>query len=188
MRATLHLPSAPMPGDVGQPRPRKRKGAGSPTGTEATRALDRIDVLLVRRLQQDFPLCDRPYLELAQQFALTERSVITHLRRLRAAGVLARVGPRMATASPRHLTLLAALQVPPQRFAAVAAQINAMDEVVHSSEREHALNLWLVLAGATPDALAATCRQIERTSGLALTTFPSEKDFAFDWTLQPAGA
>ena len=187
MRAKSHLPSAAMPGGVGQRRARNRKAADTAPGTRPTRALDRIDVLLVRRLQHDFPLSERPYLELAQQFALTERSIIAHLRRLQSDGVLSRVGPRIAASGPRPVTLLAALQVPQERFSAIAAQINAMDEVVHSSQREHALNLWFVLACATPAALAASCRQIEHTSGLALLTFPSEKDFSIDWKLQSAG-
>lgn len=189
MAAKLRLqPPAPPDGGGKPAGAARRPSLATASGPHAEqRALDRTDVLLVRRLQQDFPLSERPFLDLAQQFALTERSVIGHLRRLRTSGVIAHVGPRIAMAPPRHVTLLAALQVPPERFAAVAAQVNALDDVVHSSQREHAFNLWVVLACADAPALAARCRQIEHDLGLPLFCFPSQRDYRVDWTLQPEG-
>ena len=45
---------------------------------------------------------------------------------------------------------LAALKVPPQDFERVAEMVNALPEVAHNYDRNHALNMWFVLATETP--------------------------------------
>ena len=70
------------------------------------------------------------------------------------------------------------MQVPEERFDAVAAQVNALPEVAHNYRREHALQhvvrARLHVAGAGRRAPARASRP---TTGLRVYAFPKEKEF-----------
>ena len=87
-----------------------------------------------------------------QPSAWTRTTLIDRLARLRQDGVLTRFGPFYdAERARRRLLPLAAMAVPAERFEAVAAHVNAHPEVAHNYAREHALNMWFVLATETPE-------------------------------------
>ena len=59
----------------------------------------------------------------------------------------------------------------------VAAIVNAMPAVAHNYEREHALNMWFVLAGETPEKIAGELRAVERSTGLPVLNLPKEREY-----------
>ena len=140
-------------------------------------AIDPIDALLIHRLHGDFPLSENPYREVGQQLGLTEEEVIARLQRMLGDGLLTRFGPLFQIERAGGQFVLAAMQVPEPRFDAVAAQVNALDEVAHNYRREHAFNMWFVLACASGEAVLAACARIERETGLPVYAFPKEKEF-----------
>ena len=145
------------------------------TGRSAT--LTATDALLIRRLHGGFPLSDTPFADVAQELGLTEDEVLTRLRSMLADGTLSRFGPLFQIERAGGQFVLAALQVPEERYDAVAAQVNALPEVAHNYRREHRFNMWFVLACATPEAVGAACARIERDTGLRVYAFPKEKEF-----------
>ncbi len=147
------------------------------SATEASAPIDPVDALLIHRLHGDFPLSDRPFAEVAQQLDLSEDEVITRLRRMLDGGLLSRFGPLFQIERAGGQFVLAAMQVPEERFDAVAQQVNALDEVAHNYRREHAFNMWFVLAATSPDAVHAACARIEQQTGLRVFAFPKEKEF-----------
>jgi DNA-binding Lrp family transcriptional regulator len=72
---------------------------------------------------------------------------------------------------------LAAIAVPPERFDEVAAIVNAFPEVAHNYQRTHALNMWFVVATASPQQCADTLRRIEAATGLPVRDMPKEREF-----------
>jgi hypothetical protein len=72
---------------------------------------------------------------------------------------------------------LAALAVPQARFDAVAALVNAHPEVAHNYQRDHALNMWFVVAAEQPERIAAVLAEIERETGLPVRNFPKEAEY-----------
>ncbi len=139
--------------------------------------IDPIDAMLIHRLHGDFPLADRPFREVGEQLGLSEDEVITRLQRMLSDGMLTRFGPLFQIEPAGGQFVLAAMQVPEERFDAVAAQVNAHDEVAHNYQREHAFNMWFVLACTSPEAVRAACERIERETGLRVYAFPKEKEF-----------
>jgi DNA-binding Lrp family transcriptional regulator len=79
--------------------------------------------------------------------------------------------------------VLAALAVPEDRFDEVAAQVNALPEVAHNYRREHALNMWFVLATETVDGIAQAIARIEQSTGLTVYAFPKEREFFVEMKL-----
>ena len=144
------------------------------TGGVLPEPIDLIDAMLIQRLHGDFPLSERPFDDVARQLAVSEDEVLTRLRRMLDDGLLSHFGPLFQTEPAAGQFMLAAMQVPEQRFDAVAQQVNALDEVAHNYRREHVFNMWFVLAATSPAAVQAVCARIEQQTGLRVFAFPKE--------------
>lgn len=132
---------------------------------------------LIDRLQRDLPLSERPFADVAAELHMTEPQVIDQLGRLLGSGVLTRFGPLYHIERAGGQFILAALQVPDERYAEVTQQVNALPEVAHNYRRDHALNMWFVVAAETPEAAWAACDQIEAATGLPVHAFPKEREY-----------
>jgi siroheme decarboxylase len=139
--------------------------------------LDPVDALLIRRLHGDFPLDERPFEQVARQLGMDEDEVIARLRAMLDDGLLSRFGPLFQIERAGGQFVLAAMQVPENRFDAVAAQVNALPEVAHNYRREHRFNMWFVLACTSTAQAQAACARIEAATGLKVFAFPKEKEF-----------
>jgi siroheme decarboxylase len=145
--------------------------------------LDAIDRAIVDRLQGEFPICARPYAQAAARLGIAEATLLARLQRLLERRVLTRFGPLYQVERMGGAFVLAALQVPEARFEAVAAAVNALPEVAHNYRREHAFNMWFVLATATPQGIPAAIARIEAATGLAVHAFPKEREYFVEMKL-----
>ncbi len=139
--------------------------------------IDLDDARLIDLLQRALPLTERPFADVAAQLGLAEPQLIDRLGRLLRDGVLTRFGPLFHIERAGGQFILAALQVPEARYAEVTAHVNALPEVAHNYRREHALNMWFVVAAETPEAAWAACDQIEAATGLPVHAFPKEREY-----------
>ena len=139
--------------------------------------IDLDDARLIDRLQLDLPLTERPFTDVAAELRMAEAPLIERLGQMLAAGVLTRFGPLFHIERAGGRFILAALQVPEADFDRVAAQVNALPEVAHNYRREHALNMWFVVAAETPESAWAACDQVEAMTGLPVHAFPKEREY-----------
>lgn len=139
--------------------------------------VDLQDARLIDLLQRALPLTERPFADVGAELGLDEQQVIERLRRLLADGVLTRFGPLFHIERAGGQFILAALQAPEDRYDEVTAQVNALPEVAHNYRREHALNMWFVVAAETPGGAWAACERIETITGLPVHAFPKEREF-----------
>src|SRR3989344_2938529 len=147
-----------------------------PRPTESV-ALDATDRRIVNALQGGLPVCERPYAEAAAGLGLAEEDLLARLQRLLADGALTRFGPMYHAERLGGGLTLAAMQIPPADFERVAAIVNAFPEVAHNYEREHALNMWFVLATETPERIDHVIAAIERDTGYAVYNMPKREEF-----------
>ena len=138
---------------------------------------------IINALQEDFPLCDEPYQAVAQRLGLSEATLLETLQDLLTRRVLTRFGPMFQIERMGGRFVLAALAVPEERFEQVAAQVNGLPEVAHNYRREHALNMWFVIAAETPAAVDATIARIIELTGLDVHAFPKEREFFVEMKL-----
>ena len=139
--------------------------------------LDAVDRRLVNRLQDGLPLAVRPYAVVAVELGISEGELLYRLERLQEAGVLSRFGPLYHAERLGGGLTLAALAVPEADFERVAEAVNAFPEVAHNYRREHALNMWFVLATETPGRIAEVIEAIEAATGLPVHNMPKEEEF-----------
>jgi len=78
---------------------------------------------------------------------------------------------------------LCALCVPEEDFERVAALVNAHPEVAHNYARDHAFNMWFVLATAAPTDIARVIAAIEMETALTVYDFPREAEYFIDLRL-----
>jgi DNA-binding Lrp family transcriptional regulator len=138
---------------------------------------DPLDRRIINALQGGFPLCEEPYRAVAGSLGIDEAELIGRLQRMLDARVLTRFGPMFQIEAIGGAFVLAALAVPEDRFDEVAAQVNALPEVAHNYRRDHALNMWFVLATETVDGIAQAIARIEQATGLTVYAFPKEREF-----------
>jgi DNA-binding Lrp family transcriptional regulator len=146
-------------------------------------ALDAVDRALINALQGGFPLDDEPYRVVAERMDLTEADVLARLQALLDNKVLTRFGPMYQIEKIGGAFVLAALKVPETDFERVAASVNALPEVAHNYRREHAFNMWFVLATETPAGITAAIEKIEAATGLPVFAFPKEREYFVEMKL-----
>jgi DNA-binding Lrp family transcriptional regulator len=136
-----------------------------------------VDRAILNTLQRGFPICDRPFLDVAQTLAISEDELIARLERMLSERTLSRFGPMYHAERMGGALSLVAMAVPEARFDEVSAIVNGFDEVAHNYRRDHDLNMWFVVATERPDALPQTLDAIERETGLPTYNMPKQREF-----------
>ena len=137
------------------------------------------DRRLLNDFQRDFPLVSRPFAQIGRLLGLREDAVLGRLARLKAAGVVSRVG---AIVAPQRVgwSTLAAMAVPQARLQEVADLVSGFEAVNHNYEREHRFNLWFVVTGPDETAVAETLKEIEAATGLEALDLPLVEAYRLD--------
>ena len=139
--------------------------------------MDATDRRIIDALQGGFPVCAEPFAAAAAPLGVSGEALIERIDALLADGTLTRFGPLFDAEQLGGAFTLAAMQVPAERFDAVAAIVNGFPEVAHNYAREHALNLWFVVATATKAGIDEALARIESATGLAVLAFPKEREY-----------
>jgi DNA-binding Lrp family transcriptional regulator len=139
--------------------------------------MDAVDRAIVNALQGGLPLSERPYAQAAEAIGIDEGELLRRLERLLAERVLSRFGPMYHAERLGGALTLAAMRVPQAEFERVAEIVNGFPEVAHNYEREHAFNMWFVLATEVPERLAAVIGEIERATGHRVYNFPKREEY-----------
>ena len=141
--------------------------------------LNDLERRVVNAYQHDFPLHPRPFAQIAEALGMSEADVLEIVGALRERGVLSRVG---AVIAPNRLgaSTLAAMSVPADRLEEVARCVSAHPEVNHNYEREHALNLWFVIAAADRAAVLGTLDRIAAETDLNPIELPLVEAYHID--------
>ena len=144
-----------------------------------TAASGSLEFALLNATQRAFPLVPRPFAEVGRRLGLSEEEVLQRYRALAAAGMLSRVG---AVFRPNTVgaSALAALAVAESDLARVAELVSAQPEVNHNYEREHAWNLWFVVAARNEAEVEQALRRIESLTGLRALRLPLVEEFHID--------
>lgn len=139
--------------------------------------MDALDRAIINQLQGGFPLCERPYAAVAEQLGSSEDEVLERVERLLQDRVLTRFGPMYHAERLGGGLSLVAMKIPPGDFERVAEIVNAMPEVAHNYAREHALNMWFVLATETPEGQREALDRIERETGFPVYAMPKIREY-----------
>lgn len=139
--------------------------------------MDDIDRRIVNELQDGLALRERPFAQLAAELGISEQAVVDRIEALLVDGYLSRFGPLFNADRLGGAFSLCALDAPAENFDEIAALVNAHPEVAHNYEREHALNMWFVLATERPEQISVVTQEIESETGCEVYQFPKLEEF-----------
>jgi len=139
--------------------------------------MDETERKIINGLQAGIPVSERPYAEAAESLGLSEDDLIRHLVRLRDQGIFSRVGPMYYAEGMGGGLTLAAMQIDDKDFDRVACQVDVFPEVAHNYARDHAFNMWFVVATEKPDDVEKTLAKIEQRTGYKVYNMPKLQEF-----------
>jgi len=147
--------------------------------------MDATDRRIIDALQRGIDVCERPFAGVAAALALDEDELLSRVSRLLDAGMLTRFGPMYDAEALGGAFTLAAMQIPEEEFERAVTLVNAHAEVAHNYRREHALNLWFVLACERREDVARVIDAIERETGRAVVNLPKLDEYYVGLHLRP---
>ena len=123
------------------------------------------DIALLRILQDDMPICERPYAELAARSGMSEDEVIERIRRWKETGVIRRIG-----AFIRHMRAgfsangMVVWRVPEERVEEVGGRLALRDAGSHcygrSSSERWPFRLYTMIHGRSVDEVEGEVKRI----------------------------
>jgi DNA-binding Lrp family transcriptional regulator len=140
-----------------------------------THGMDKADATLLTRVQSRLPIEPRPFRRLGHEIGMPEQEVLERLRRLKASGVIRRMGATFDPGPLGYVSTLVGIEVPAERLEALAAFVGRFPEVTHSYERDGDWNLWVTLTAASAGRLDAVLDAIRAEArGCRVVSLPAK--------------
>ena len=142
------------------------------------RELDAIDSAILNRIQSEFPITSRPYLEVANELKLTEKEVLERVRRLKKDGIIRRIGGNFVPGKLGFVSTLCAARVPADKIEHFAEIVNRYPGVTHNYLRDNPYNVWFTFISPSMDEIETNLKQIAAESGVSdILNLPATKVF-----------
>jgi DNA-binding Lrp family transcriptional regulator len=145
---------------------------------------------LLYKMQNAFPLTERPFAELARELGRSEEEVLEAVRELKKQGIIRQTSAIFDTKRLGYHSSLVAFKVPEAKIEEAAEIINAHPGVSHNYLRNHDFNLWFTLA-VPPDSrlgLQGTINRLQRLTGAEeAIALPTLKMFKISVKLDTTG-
>ena len=139
--------------------------------------MEQIDRDIINHLQEGFPICDSPYLQVSKTLNISETELLQRLQRLLDCGILSRFGPLFHAEQMGGALTLVAMKVLDERFDEITETVNSFPEVAHNYARNHRLNMWFVLATETLEQQTTILKLIEQQTGLSVYNMPKITEY-----------
>lgn len=139
--------------------------------------LDLIDKKIINALQLGLPISHSPFQPLSEELDVPVEYIVSRIKRLKQDSYLSRFGPLYNIETVGGVFLLAAMQIPEDKFNEICELVNNFPEVAHNYKRKHQLNMWFVIAVEYKDDLAQVCESIEKATGYKVFQMPKLKEF-----------
>ena len=111
--------------------------------------MDELDCHILKALQNDFPLSERPYEILAHKLQIPCDQLWNRIQRLIAEGVIRRIGASLDSRKLGFCSTLAAVSCKAELVEQAAKIIGQFPEVTHSYLRNDKFNIWFTILRLT---------------------------------------
>ncbi len=139
--------------------------------------MNEVDRNIINHMQENFPVCERPFAILAEQLNLKENELLQRVQSLLDDGTLSRFGPMFNIEMLGGVYCLVAMSIPAHDLEQVIKTVNSYHEVAHNYERAHEFNVWFVLAAETDSQLTNILEDIEKQTGYPTFDMPKLDEF-----------
>jgi DNA-binding Lrp family transcriptional regulator len=127
--------------------------------------LEAVDKVILKELQGNLPIVERPFQGVAQKANITEEELFTRIRKLIDEGLIRKFGLRIDSKKVGYASTLVAMKVARGKRDEIAAKLNTYPNVTHNYAREHEYNLWFTIIARSKDELEKNLDKIQRDGG-----------------------
>ena len=125
--------------------------------------MDELDCRILKALQNDFPLSEKPYEIIANRLQIPCDQLWDRIQRLIAEGVIRRIGASLDSRKLGFCSTLAAVSCKADLVEQASEIIGRFPEVTHSYLRNDNFNIWFTIIATDKDRIEYILEQI-RTS------------------------
>jgi len=140
--------------------------------------IDDVDRAILNQIQSDFPITSRPYLTIAEDLGLSEGEVLKRVSRLKASGIIRRIGGNFKPEKLGFVSTLCAAKVPEDKISQFAEVVNRYPGVTHNYRRENSYNIWFTFIAPSMDEINANLEKIAAETGVTdILNLPATRVF-----------
>jgi DNA-binding Lrp family transcriptional regulator len=140
--------------------------------------IDDVDKAILNRIQSDFPIQSKPYHAIAEDLGLTGEDVIRRLTRLKADGIIRRIGGNFSPEKLGFVSTLCAAKVPADQIDHFAEVVNRFPGVTHNYTRDSQFNVWFTFIAPSRTEIEANLEKIFQETGVCeILNLPATKVF-----------
>ena len=140
--------------------------------------MDSVDKKILNRIQGEFPISEDPYGDIGAEIDITAAEVLSRVRRLKAEGVIRKVGPFFDAKRMGHKSTLCAVDVSEEKIEKTANIISDYVEVTHNYLRLGHPNIWFTLIARDGAEIERILAEISDKAGVGpIRNLPAKKMF-----------
>ena len=140
--------------------------------------MDDIDKAILNRIQSNFPVSPRPFLDIARELRLSEDETLLRIQRLKSAGVIRRIGGNFVPGKLGYVSTLCAASVPETAIETFADVVNSYPGVTHNYVRENNYNVWFTFIAPSMTLIRRYLEEISLKTGvLNILNLPATRVF-----------
>lgn len=149
--------------------------------------LDSLDNSILAAIQDEFPVCQRPFREIAGNLGVGEKVLIERLHRLREHGVIRRFGAVFDSCKLGYFSTLVAVCIPSRDdLPVVARAVNQYPEVTHNYQRDDRFNLWFTLIAFSTERIEKILARVAALDGVAqVQNLPAQEIYKIRASFKP---
>jgi len=140
--------------------------------------MDDIDKQILRAVQSNLPIAEKPWAALGQQLGLSEDQVIARLKDLKKRGIIRRIGGNFDSTSLGWAATLCGAKVPEDKFDQFVEAVNAYPGVTHNYRREHEYNVWFTFIAENMEQIENSLAELTEATGVTdICSMPSIRKY-----------
>ncbi len=140
--------------------------------------MDDIDRQLLKEIQSDFPVTQRPYQELGARLSCPEDNILKRIKRLKQDGIIRRIGGNFDSRRIGFTTTLCAVRVPDDKVEEFVRVVNKYPGVTHNYLRDHHYNIWFTFVAPNMKVIDGYIEEIIKHTGVEeILNLPAVKRF-----------
>ena len=140
--------------------------------------MDDIDRAIINEIQSAFPITPRPYRELGKRFQLSEDEVLRRVKKLKARGIIRRIGGNFNSKRLNFTSTLCAAKVPAEKIDEFVQAVNRYPGVTHNYLRKHEYNIWFTFIAQDMTVIEKALKEVSAVTGVTeIRNLPAVKMF-----------
>lgn len=129
--------------------------------------MDETDKGILNEIQTGFPIGPRPYEEIGRRLNLPEHEVIERISKLKAEGIIRRIGGNFHSHRLNFTSTLCAAKVPNEKINCFVEVVNRYPGVTHNYLRNHGYNIWFTFIAQNMTHIEKALKKISKKTGVS---------------------